>query len=210
MILYLCENKKKESFKADEREALFRKSLKDYAARIGLIVDGVAGVERGAHGKPYFTKGAFEDVRFSISHSGRFWSVLFAEEEVGLDIEDLSTHRGLTSERRERIAARFFAEDESSYVVHGVGEPLLRFFRVWTAKEAYIKYTGAGISEGLNAFSVMEPPRDVVLTTVRPVPDMIYSYCRHSAASVREIFSSCFVRGDDARDDIATLPDWIE
>jgi phosphopantetheinyl transferase len=209
MILYICENKRGEAFNVDERETLFRECFSDYIGRVGSISLGDAPLEsarigRSARGKPYFTGALFDAVRFSISHSGRFWSVLFADEDVGLDVEDLSTRRALTAERRARIASRFFAANERSYVVDGdpanamrietnVGDSgedpaLLRFFHVWTAKESYIKYTGAGIAEGLNTFSVMEPPGGVTLTTKRPASDVVCTYCRGGAALAKEVF----------------------
>ena len=43
------------------------------------------------------------------------------------------------------MAKRFFHEKEADYVQEKA--PYQRFFRVWAAKESYVKYTGKGIDE---------------------------------------------------------------
>ncbi|MDR1496129.1 MAG: 4'-phosphopantetheinyl transferase superfamily protein [Clostridiales Family XIII bacterium] len=154
-------------------EAFFRAAVLDYcgAAICADFGDEIPAVAREPNGKPYFSESPLNgQTHFSLSHSGAYWAVLFHDAEVGLDIEDMDIRGGLTDERRERIAERFFAEDEKTYILAGEdhADRLTKFFRVWTAKEAYIKYTGNGMSESLPSFSALCPPEDVTIVTFTP------------------------------------------
>ena len=92
--------------------------------------------ERGA---PYI-KGI--DVHVSISHAGDYAVCAVADAPVGIDIEKIKpTNR--------RIAERTFSKRELEYLgCDGEmgDDALLRFFEIWTAKEAYAKMQGAGLS----------------------------------------------------------------
>jgi phosphopantetheinyl transferase (holo-ACP synthase) len=106
---------------------------------------------------------------------------LFHDAEVGLDIEDLSVRGGFTRARRKGLAERFFSGDETRYLLGNERsedtDDALRFFRIWTAKESYVKYTGGGMSEGLRSFSFLDPPGGVTITTFELAPGLVCSYC---------------------------------
>ncbi|MDR1952856.1 MAG: 4'-phosphopantetheinyl transferase superfamily protein [Clostridiales Family XIII bacterium] len=198
MILYLRE---KRTPGRVENEALFRDALRDYADRRGIAVPSDAESLRFAynpHGKPYFDAPPLSRARFSISHSGRYWAALFHETEVGLDIEDKGLRRGgYDEERLTRIAARFFTLAEQDYLLKAESEDdsRARFFRIWTGKEAYMKYTGNGFAQGLSSFSVIGPEaervydaedralRDVRLLNV-PADADIYCACCLGGAGI--------------------------
>lgn len=103
-------------------------------------------VIREERGKPRLT-GA-DDVFISVSHSADIWLCAFYDGEVGVDIQIHNAADYLA------IARRFFCEDEIEYVAARGAEA---FFDVWAAKESYMKYTGLGLSQGLNSFSVAGP-----------------------------------------------------
>jgi len=96
-------------------------------------------------GKPYFA-GA-PHLFFSLSHSGAYAACAFATHPVGLDLQE---HRHCS---REAVARRFFHPREYEWLKERDFAP---FFSVWTAKESYLKYTGAGIAGGLAGFSVVD------------------------------------------------------
>lgn len=161
-------------------DGMFRAAASDYLGED--CGDEVLRTAAGSHGKPYFTEPPLcGRVHFSISHSGAYRAVLFHDTEVGLDIEDLNIRAGFTRERMERIAARFFSEDETEYLTGnrdmGNDDYILTFFRLWTGKEAYIKYTGDGMSLGLSGFSVFEPPGGATIKTFTPAQGLICSCC---------------------------------
>jgi len=98
--------------------------------------------------KPFFPDAP--QIKFSISHSGDFWACAFGKAELGLDIQQ---H---TRCRSRDIAKRFFHPSEQKYL-EACDYAQEEFFEIWTAKESYVKFTGRGLSQGLETFSVVEP-----------------------------------------------------
>jgi 4'-phosphopantetheinyl transferase len=105
--------------------------------------------EAGAHGKPTaYVGGASAGVHFNLSHTKGLVAVAAAPFEHGLDVEPIS--RVVRSD----IAEHYFCPREIAwlnslpYPRQGEG-----FLRLWTLKEAFIKATGLGLSQGLDTFS---------------------------------------------------------
>jgi phosphopantetheinyl transferase len=111
-------------------------------------------------GKPYFIDHG--DTAFSVSDAAGFTAVCFDRNRIGLDLQE---HRRRRQDTRERllercrsIAARAFHEEENIYMNGTAGtdeEVIRRFFRIWSAKEAYVKYTGDGIDDHFPHFSIL-------------------------------------------------------
>jgi len=81
-------------------------------------------------------------LQFSLSRSTDLAMVAVSHGPVGADIERVTERRGLA----DLIATRF-APDEARCIESGCGGSALRgFYRHWTAKEAYLKATGRGLS----------------------------------------------------------------
>ncbi|NLL46701.1 MAG: 4'-phosphopantetheinyl transferase superfamily protein [Clostridiales bacterium] len=99
-------------------------------------------------GKPFFP--STPHIKFSISHSGDYWACAFGASEVGLDIQQ---H---TACRSRDISKRFFHPEEIGHLEACEYAPET-FFEIWTAKESYVKFTGKGLPQGLDTFSVMAP-----------------------------------------------------
>ena len=101
-----------------------------------------AVIYRTEQGKPYVRISGEEDcagLYISVSHSGSAFAMLEADKEAGLDIQ---YKRNI---HVDRIAERFFTQEEKEYIT--AGDTTERFFQLWTRKEAYSKYTGAGIEQ---------------------------------------------------------------
>lgn len=96
--------------------------------------------------KPYFRN---NPLYFSVSHSGLYWVCAFSESQVGVDIQ-LIKKCGCRG-----IAKRFFSHDEFEYLDERGFIPA-EFFKIWTAKESYVKYTGEGIGNGFSRFCVVD------------------------------------------------------
>lgn len=101
----------------------------------------------GPQGKPYFKD--YTDIHFSLSHSGNMAVLAISDAEVGIDVQE---DRGYS----EKIAKRFYHAKEYKILekAESVSECTKLFYQIWTGKEAYIKYTGKGMSQDLRSFSV--------------------------------------------------------
>ncbi|MES2945307.1 MAG: 4'-phosphopantetheinyl transferase superfamily protein [Pseudomonadota bacterium] len=108
----------------------------------------------GSYGKPQLSAGQLDiDLRFNLSHTHGMVAVAIA---IGLDV-------GIDVERIERrvaddmaIAEAYFSPSEQAQL-HAITDPAQRrlaFIDLWTAKEAFIKALGRGLSMPLDSFSV--------------------------------------------------------
>ncbi len=96
----------------------------------------------GAHRKPYVV--GCRDIWFNLSHSGDYVLAVLAPVEVGCDIQ-----REEETGREEKLAARFFSEEEQEALASGES-----FYRIWARKESWIKCDGSGMTQDLRSFSV--------------------------------------------------------
>ena len=96
-------------------------------------------IKYGKNGKP-----EIEGLHFNISHAENFVICSVSENPVGCDIEKI---RSIKS----GFEKRFFTQNEVSYLDKFSGEEKLKqFFRLWTMKESYMKFTGDGMKLALN------------------------------------------------------------
>lgn len=99
--------------------------------------------QKAEHGKPYLADGS---CAFNLTHSEDVAALAVGSGEVGLDVED----------RRRRVdffalGKRFFAPPEAAELEKS-DDPRRLFFEIWTAKEAYIKALGDGLTHPLDQF----------------------------------------------------------
>lgn len=94
--------------------------------------------ETREHGKPYAKDLKIE---FNISHSGNMVVCAVDDKPIGIDIEQI---RPIDL----KLAKRFCTKQELTYLFDGANnkEILARFFKLWTAKEAYSKCLGKGLA----------------------------------------------------------------
>ena len=121
----------------------------------GLLLTKVLGTNEtapllayGENGKPYLAEQA--NTHFSITHSGKWVFLAVADCEIGIDAQ---------APRRvcPRLAARSTSPEELAWVKENT-EP--NFTRLWTMKEAYLKYTGTGLTVPIHSITLAVPPTD--------------------------------------------------
>ncbi len=107
------------------------------------------------HGKPYFVN---SDLKFNLSHSGRYVVAAVSDYEIGIDIQKKKADK-------HRIAEKNFLQGECEYINSGANdeERHQRFCEVWTLKEAYLKNIGMGLRKPLNSFEIMFRPEGPVI-----------------------------------------------
>lgn len=132
----------------------------------------------GAHGKPELADGG--RIRFNVSHSGRLALVAVAlGREVGVDVE-----RVRPRSRLDAIARRCFSAAERRALAEGAeGDRLELFYRLWTAREAFVKATGRGLAAAAESFEVPPWPAGVdapVQIPERELPEPRFSLLRLS------------------------------
>ena len=109
-----------------------------------------------------------------LSHSGMYVAAAFGTEDIGVDVELMRTGK-------QKIAQRFFAEDERKYLEKCWTDEA--FTGIWTRKEAYIKAVGTGIAMSLDSFSTMEEQvGEYYLKTWNVKRDVWLSVCRKGSA----------------------------
>ena len=113
----------------------------------------------GRDGKPSFSEEITgkTGIFFNLSHSGNYLAGAFSDREIGLDIQTTSPpHSDVL-----RIARRFFPLDEYELLaaIKDRENQLELFFRLWSIKEAYLKYCGCGLRADLNSFLIRPVPQ---------------------------------------------------
>ena len=110
-------------------------------------------ISRAENGKPCLHDQYRADMQFNLSHSGWYGIVAVSfGRRVGVDVEALRADF-----RWSELANRYFSRREIAWLrTLPAGEALRWFFRLWVAKEAVLKASGAGLSAALRE---VEPPR---------------------------------------------------
>lgn len=95
---------------------------------------------KGEHGKPFLT--LRPKIHYNITHSGKYVMCILADQEVGMDIQ---RHKTVNYER---MLERMVPVDMIREILESE-EPEKAFFTQWVLREAYIKWTGEGLSRDL-------------------------------------------------------------
>ena len=93
-------------------------------------------MERGAFGKPFFS--GVSDLHFNLSHSGPFVLCAVGDEAVGADIESVRP--------RAQGLPRYGLTEREYQKFEALGGGWEHFYALWTAREAWSKYTGMGVA----------------------------------------------------------------
>lgn len=99
---------------------------------------------RNEYNKP-FIPGWYE---FSISHAGEWVLFAYSDERIGVDVE-------LCADMDYEQLYVCFHRQEQLYIRTAVN-PQQAFYNIWVKKEAILKATGTGITNGLDTFSCVE------------------------------------------------------
>jgi 4'-phosphopantetheinyl transferase len=98
---------------------------------------------RNSYGKPYVKN---VDLSFNISHSGNKVVCAFGKDEVGVDVEEIREINYLEF-------ASVFSDNEVEQIIE---KGQLKFFELWTKKEALSKGVGKGFSISFSEMIIHE------------------------------------------------------
>jgi len=137
-------------FEKGKRSALITRVLARLVlAKYENVLPQSLSFTRSELGKPEL-QGSLQSLRFNLSHNDNLiiCAVCLAHN-IGCDVENVDRNIGVVD-----IATRFFSPSEGVDIVkHPIENQSKRFFEIWTLKEAFVKATGKGISQGLDSFS---------------------------------------------------------
>ncbi|NCB63204.1 MAG: 4'-phosphopantetheinyl transferase superfamily protein [Clostridia bacterium] len=122
--------------KAYLSERLKGRELLALALREEYGLPALPGIERRALGKPFFP--GCPELYFNVSHSGPWSFCAVGNEEVGADVERV----------RPRSAGlpRYALTEREYERFQALGASWKSFYVLWTAREAWSKYTGEGVA----------------------------------------------------------------
>ncbi|MCD2450047.1 4'-phosphopantetheinyl transferase superfamily protein [Methylicorpusculum oleiharenae] len=100
---------------------------------------------KGQYGKPFLINDP--ELAFNVSHSANCLVVAVSRNcDIGVDVEAIKPRNNLQG-----LASRCFAAEEQTYwQALNQDQQLIGFYRLWTAKEAFVKAVGRGIALGLD------------------------------------------------------------
>jgi 4'-phosphopantetheinyl transferase len=128
---------KKKNHTSDDTDKLIKESLNGYLGKEISVQ-----VKRTPAGKPYL-EGC--SLHIGVTHTDDIIIIAINEKPFGIDCESIDrTVNNLT-----RIAGKYYSESEKKYVFETStdNEQVRRhFLEIWVKKEAYVKFTGEGLS----------------------------------------------------------------
>tara|TARA_B100000965_G_scaffold402907_1_gene429897 strand:- start:159 stop:872 length:714 start_codon:yes stop_codon:yes gene_type:complete len=99
------------------------------------------GIKMGGNGKPKLN--TIHHIKFSITHTEGFAGIAFCKGfEVGLDVENSNRDTNI-----DKVSKKVFTDSEQIKIASNSDTDAKKmFFRFWTAKEAFLKNTGHGLT----------------------------------------------------------------
>ena len=133
------------------------KDARDYCSLYCRVLSDIGIAEYGADpetleiykndfGKEYIKD---RNIYYNVSHTYGLLCSAVSDSEIGVDCETIR------EKDWEALSKRFFTQREYE-AIKASDDPLDEFFRVWTKKESYVKYTGEGLSRSLSSFDVKD------------------------------------------------------
>lgn len=145
-VIYFTEIK--EDYKEEHLEHMIGEKLLETGLRkeYGYELEFEPRAE-GEHGKPFLSMRP--EVHYNISHSGKYVLCILADQEVGIDVQ---VHR----KANYKGMLRRIVPEEMIEQIMGSSDPVKNFFTQWVLREAYIKWTGEGLSRDMRTIPMEE------------------------------------------------------
>lgn len=139
---------------------LLRRALEDFGVPASAQI-----FKENSYGKPFLPAGP----AFSLTHAGHFAACAICASPVGVDIEQPRI--------TETVAERCFHPEEVRYLhTLSPAEKPDALLRLWTAKEAYTKYLGRGLTVPLSSFCVRLTELEAKLDLPQKTAPLLHEY----------------------------------
>ncbi|MBO4624244.1 MAG: 4'-phosphopantetheinyl transferase superfamily protein [Bacteroidales bacterium] len=124
----------------------------------------------GPHGKPFLKD--YPHIHFNLSHCPGASLCVLEASPVGCDIE------GVPPVLDEDLC-RWVCSDQEFAQIRQSARPTVAFTRLWTRKEAFLKFTGEGLTDHLKKLLLLPEAKAVSFETVEaPDGTWVYTVCR--------------------------------
>lgn len=85
-------------------------------------------------------------LQFSLSHSGNYVAVALSKNSVGIDIQEMKDF--------DPKVLKLIANKNDQKYYNESDDKKLAFYRIWTSKESYSKFTGLGMKESFKKIEI--------------------------------------------------------
>ena len=161
-------------------ELLLRIGLKE----LGYDTSNGIAYQYNEWGKPYLKN--IQNVFFNISHSGEYVVCALADNEIGIDIEQIK-------DIDVKIAKGLFHPNEYSQIINEENEQkrLDLFYNYWVRKESYVKALGEGMHFEFNTFDVTSPNFQYKITEIHDILGYKIALCSKNNLSLKIMNLDC-------------------
>ena len=128
-------------------------------SEITKMPNGDLKIEYPGNTKPHLINA---NIDFSLSHSDNYFACVVANNKgsnIGVDIEKINNLKDFKA-----IIRDYMHDDEIAYILDNLlsdDEQQLRFYEIWTRKEAFLKMLGSGIVINLPDINVVPGERTI-------------------------------------------------
>lgn len=129
---------------------LLKRALKEV---YGIDENPVFEYDEG--GKP--TLKGHSEIHFNLSHCAKAVACVVADRPVGIDVEETCRYKD--------NLARYAMNDEEYNQITRSDNPAVTFTKLWTMKEALLKYTGEGLRRDIKTVLNLSPAYEVEFHT---------------------------------------------
>jgi len=100
--------------------------------------------------KPHLFFNDKREIFFSLSHSENYVACAIGNGTIGCDIEKIK------NKDNSKIIKKIYGENEKLFITNGIDDEdkTERFYRIWTLKESFCKYTGRGMKDIAEKFDI--------------------------------------------------------
>lgn len=141
--------------KDSQRFIIARSSLKILVSQYLNCQAKDVCIKVGANKKPYIFSNATISLEYNISHSGNWIVVAFANQAIGVDVEQIQS-----SFNFESLLTACFSNLEQNYIQNNANSRAL-FYRLWTRKESFVKATSKGLDDSLAQLTCLDGKWDL-------------------------------------------------